>query len=90
MPRDITLYGEEYKARVANPNQVVIGTTRPFRIHELKEQERLFKPLSWLFYYLASGQGKVGFPAADEWNSHYKVQYGLDVRPIDVISALTF
>jgi len=75
------LYGEEYKTRVASPHQVVIGTSRPFRMQEPKQQAELFKLLSWVLYYLASGYSKVGYLAADEgWNPHYQVEYGLNVR----------
>jgi hypothetical protein len=50
-----------------------------FRMQEPKEQAELFKLLSSVLYYLASGYSKVGFLAAAEWNTHYKVEYGLDV-----------
>jgi hypothetical protein len=75
------LYGEEYKTCVTNPYQVIVGTSRSFRMQEPKEQAELFKLFSWVLYYLASSYSRVGYLATDEeWNPHYQVEYGLNVR----------
>jgi hypothetical protein len=50
-------------------------------MQEPKEQAELFKLFSWVLYYLASSYSRVGYLATDEeWNPHYQVEYGLNVR----------
>ena len=70
--RDIVLHGAEYKTRVTAPVEVIIQQSRPFRMRKPKDNAEFFKLLSKVLYYIVSGNGRIGYLAAEDWNKYYR------------------
>ena len=71
--RDIMLHGAAYKSRVSAPAQIIIQQSRPFRMRKPKDNAELFKLFSKVLYYIVSGNGRIGYLAAEKWNTYYLV-----------------
>ena len=79
--KDIATYGADYKTRAAQPDQVIIQQSRPYRMRVPKHQAAFFKLLSDVLYYIVSGSSSVGVLAAKPWNKYYRHRNTPDVIP---------
>ena len=84
--QDIVRYGAEYKQHVPNQPPVIIQQSEPFRMRYPAQQVACFKLLSKLFYYMVSGESKIGYLAKAVWNPYCQEKAIFQVSRILVLA----
>ena len=54
-----------------NPEEIIIQQSQPFRMRKPGDQADFFRLLSKVLYYIVSGNSRVGFLAAQQWNPYF-------------------